>query len=265
MGFLASHLVAKAKTWLFVEFPAGGPGSSSTPEALVIDQTYVEIWLESMQITNRRKFFTKYISTLTSEVTLEQAGNSSGHFFVVIGPDRIKNSQRSDKGNIIIGETLLAGPAPYRGGPIGLDLGLFRLKAGDLAEPYVAVLSEMAIAAGINSRDEIFKTWDSRLKWLDNGFAVTIAGDRPIQEYRTLVELRNAVVHGQGHLTEYQSRNFQKLLALKQGMSRLLGVQFHGHEVLLPPYIGHKVIQICRSAIVCLDTALLQAHPMIGA
>jgi hypothetical protein len=114
-----------------------------------------------------------------------------------------------------------------------------------------------------NSRDEIFKTWDSRLKWLDNGFAVSIAGDRPIQEYRTLVDLRNAIVHGQGHLTEIQLRNIQKLLDLKRRMSRLLDVQFHGHKVLLPPYIGHKVIQICRSAIVCLDTALLQAHPGI--
>jgi hypothetical protein len=116
-----------------------------------------------------------------------------------------------------------------------------------------------------NSRDEIFKTWDSRLKWLDSGFAVSIAGDRPIQEYRTLVELRNAIVHGQGSLTEIQLRNFQRLLDLKRRMTRLMEVQFHGHKVLLPPYIGPKVIQICRSAIVCLDTALLQAHPGIEA
>lgn len=126
-------------------------------------------------------------------------------------------------------------------------------------------LSRFSSALLENSRDEIFKTWDSRLKWLDSGFGISIAGDRPIQEYRTLVDLRNTIVHGQGYLTEIQQGNISRLLDLKRRMSRLLDVQFHGHRVLLPSDVGDKVIRTCRAAIVCLDTALLQAHPGIEA
>src|SRR5579859_291694 len=55
-------------------------------------------------------------------------------------------------------------------------------------------------------RDDIFKTWDSRLKWLDDGFGVAISGDSAIQDFRTMVDLRNAIVHGRGRLTEMQQR-----------------------------------------------------------
>src|ERR1700729_2895253 len=43
--------------------------------------------------------------------------------------------------------------------------------------------------------DDIFKSWDSRLKCLGQGFGVMLAGDQHVQDYRTLVDLRNAVVH----------------------------------------------------------------------
>ncbi len=114
-----------------------------------------------------------------------------------------------------------------------------------------------------HGHDDIFKTWDSRLKWLDNGFGVAIAGDSSIQDFRTLVEVRNAIVHGQGHLTEIQQKNIQKLLDLKRRLTRLLDVQFSGHKVLLPAAIGPRIFRICRSAVVCLDTSVLKFYPAI--
>jgi hypothetical protein len=92
--------------------------------------------------------FTKYFPALTSEVAIH-AREAPGHYFVVTSPQSLRDVPRADAGRVLIESIPLAGPVPYRGGPIAVDLGLFRLKAADLAEPYIGLLSEMAIAAGI--------------------------------------------------------------------------------------------------------------------
>lgn len=114
------------------------------------------------------------------------------------------------------------------------------------------------------SYDDIFRSWDSRLRWLDKGFGVAVAGDRPVQDYRALVELRNAVVHGQGNLTALQQRNFSKLLVLKRRLTNLLDVHFAGPKILLPTGIESNIIEICRSVTVCLDSAVLALYPGIN-
>ena len=111
--------------------------------------------------------------------------------------------------------------------------------------------------------DDIFKNWDSRLNWLKNGFSVAIAGDRAIQDFRTVVDLRNAIVHGQGHLTEVQQKSLERLLDLKRNLTRLLNVQFSGHKILIPPDIGLKVVKVCRDAVILLDNSILQEYPDI--
>lgn len=115
-----------------------------------------------------------------------------------------------------------------------------------------------------NSHDDIFKTWDSRLKWLGNGFGVIISGDSPVQDFRALVELRNAVVHGQGHLTEIQQKNINKLLDLKRKLARLLDVQFFGPKVFLSSNNNLKVVQICRNVTLHLDDSVLKVHPNVS-
>jgi hypothetical protein len=112
--------------------------------------------------------------------------------------------------------------------------------------------------------DEIFRNWETRLKCLDKGFGISIAGDRPMQDCRTLVELRHAIVHGQGNLTTFQQANFVRLLDLKRKLTRLLDVQFSGLKILLPADMGPRVSEICRSAAISLDRAVLAQYPSIG-
>ena len=113
------------------------------------DETYVEIWLQSIQIINARKLFSEFFPALTSEIALTHAGEAPGHYFVVTSPESLQDARRTGAGRVLVESIRLAGPVPYRGGPIDVNLGLFRLKATDLAEPYIGILSEMAIAAGI--------------------------------------------------------------------------------------------------------------------
>ncbi len=149
MGFLAGLLTEKAPPWLFHEFLPGAPGPEFDHEELVPDETYVEIWLESMHIINTRKFTTRFFPALTSEVAVTHRGRAPGRYFVVTSPASLRNVGRAGAGRVLIESTCLAGPLPYRGGSIGVDLGLLRLKATDLTEPYLGLLSEVAIAAGI--------------------------------------------------------------------------------------------------------------------
>ena len=116
----------------------------------------------------------------------------------------------------------------------------------------------------VDGYDDIFRSWDSRLKWLDKGFGVAISGDRPMQDYRALVDLRNAVVHGQGNLTTLQQRNFGKLLTLKRRLTQLLAVQFSGPKVLLLTGIEPNIIEICRGVTVFLDSAVLALYAEIN-
>lgn len=149
MGFLVDLVREREQPWLFVELPSGAPNPEFDHEALTPGETYVEIWLESMQIINSRKLFVKFFPALTSEITVIRSGGDSSQFFVVSSPAGLRTARRGDMGRVLVESVRLAGPLPYRGGSIGIDLGLFRLKAKDFAQPYIGLLTEMAIAAGI--------------------------------------------------------------------------------------------------------------------
>ena len=116
----------------------------------------------------------------------------------------------------------------------------------------------------VGNYDEIFRNWETRLRCLDRGFGIAIAGDRPMQDCRAVIELRHAIVHGQSNLTTFQQANFSRLLDLKRKLIRLLGVQFSGPKILLPADMATMVIEICRSVTVCLDAEVLRLFPSIG-
>lgn len=118
-----------------------------------------------------------------------------------------------------------------------------------------ALLDELA--------DDIYKSWDSRLKWLNRGFGVAISGDLVMQNYLTLVDLRNALVHGQGELTPLQQRNFLKLLSLKDRLRRTLGVDFRGPVIVMNDSSQAKAVRICREVTMHVDRTVLSAYPSL--
>lgn len=111
--------------------------------------------------------------------------------------------------------------------------------------------------------DDIYKTWDSRLRWFNRGFGIVIAGDLVMQNYLSLVDLRNALVHGQGELTSLQQRNFLKLLSLKDRLRRILGVDFRGPVIVMNDSLQTKAGHICREVTMHVDAAVLAAYPSL--
>jgi len=109
--------------------------------------------------------------------------------------------------------------------------------------------------------DEIYRTWESRFHWLNKGFGIAVSGDKEIQNYMAVVELRNALVHGQDQLTPSQSRDLSKSLALKRKITRVLGVEFEGTHMHLGRAAARLSIEICRTAVVHLDKSVLSFFP----
>jgi hypothetical protein len=105
-------------------------------------------------------------------------------------------------------------------------------------------------------RDDMFRTWEARLSWLKRGFGISIAGDAETQNYRLVIELRNSLIHGNGHMTDSQIRDFRRACELRRQMALHLDVQFNGRVVLLMAFTGIKAVELSREMIRHLDNSL---------
>jgi hypothetical protein len=68
-----------------------------------------------------------------------------------IAPENLSNIDKSHADRVITGRKCLLGPIPYRGGDIEIELGLFSIRSGDLAGPFLKVLESMALVPGVSS------------------------------------------------------------------------------------------------------------------
>lgn len=96
--------------------------------------------------------------------------------------------------------------------------------------------------------DSMYRTWKDRLRWLNDGFGIHLSGRKSGQELLTLVDLRNALVHGGQQLTRFQiAPGPKRILKLQAELSKGLGVQVEGHQLYLPLDIGFTAVRITRS------------------
>ena len=88
--------------------------------------------------------------------------------------------------------------------------------------------------AMVGKTTKLFRsTWEDRNYWLKNGFEIALAGSRPGQDFRVLVELRNALAHGAGSLTERQCTNLKAFVELRKNLMRVLDVDVQGRAIIL--------------------------------
>jgi hypothetical protein len=126
--------------------------------------------------------------------------------------------------------------------------------------PESKLMSSLILEIG----DDFYRTWESRLRWLNRAFGITVSGNVEIQEYLLVAELRNALIHGKGELTPSQVRSLPKLLALKRDMSRVLGVVFNGVEMFLDRNVAVKSLELARRFVFHVDTNVLATHPTLA-
>ena len=112
--------------------------------------------------------------------------------------------------------------------------------------------------------DSLFQSWNERFRWLKSGFGISIAGTAAAQNLGTLVELRNALVHGGGRLTDRQSRELTDLVTLEQRLAQVLDVDVENRLVRFGPETGQRVVTVSRDYVIALDAEVRTRQPDVS-
>lgn len=147
------------------------------------------------------------------------------------------------------------------------------ISAVSITESYVdRVLRTLVDASGISQvpfalamfdelRDVVTRSWDERFKWLRKGFGVALSGDAAQQDFQTLVELRNAIVHGEDRFTDRQTRGLPSLVQLERRVYRVLLVEASKDGFLFGPETSGRAVSVARTFVLAIDDAVRRAHP----
>lgn len=123
-------------------------GVADQPSDLVRDQDYVTIDLRSSRIVDVRKWTGKFYGSAHARISYyhDRAGQVELQQVIVpkLGELDVLNVDR-----FIVVDKPIVGPVPYKG-RMSMELGLFSVKGGDLAGPYLDLLNSLASVSGVS-------------------------------------------------------------------------------------------------------------------
>ncbi|MBF6133140.1 hypothetical protein IU501_09020 [Nocardia otitidiscaviarum] len=108
---------------------------------------------------------------------------------------------------------------------------------------------------------DLFENWDGKMEWLAKGFSVKVRGETEYQMLKHVIESRNAIIHGNGTLTERQRGNFNQLVTLKRNLTKHLLIELHGIRMEFSPASRARVFEIVIVFIDAFDSAILSSFP----
>ncbi|HEY8186653.1 MAG TPA: hypothetical protein VIF64_11315 [Pyrinomonadaceae bacterium] len=150
MGWWNKLFKTRAEDWVFQRLKNDQvPEDPKSNDVLSAGEAYLTITLRSMRVVNVRKLATKFYGVVHSFITIDHLSGKDGSFQTVTTPSQLRNIDSQNVDHVIQVNKTLLGPIPYRGGQIGLELGLFSVKEADLAAPFLDVLQSMASQAGV--------------------------------------------------------------------------------------------------------------------
>lgn len=124
-------------------------------------------------------------------------------------------------------------------------------------------IEESPFGAALLSEAEggLSRTWYDRYRWLNRGFGLALAGDLPSQEFNTLIEVRNSMIHGDGQFSDdQQSLKLSKLVALKKDMQKHLAVTADG-RLRFGANTHTRAFEVARRFVAYFDAELLAKYP----
>lgn len=141
----------RAIDWVFTCIKADQvPEEPLRNDAVPSDEAYLVMTLRSMRVVNVRQNLTRFYGVVHSFTTLNHLSGTDAAFHTITTPTELRNIDSQNIDRVIQLNKPLLGPIPYRGGAVGLDLGLFSVKEADLAAPFIDVLESVASKAGIS-------------------------------------------------------------------------------------------------------------------
>jgi hypothetical protein len=117
-------------------------GVNDPSEPIERDLDYVRITLRSSRIVSIRKGTGKFYASVQSRVRYLNERTGEVDYQKIIVPE-MREMDAKNVDRVLLVDQELVGPVPYIGG-LDLELGLFSVKAADLAGPYLELLSTLA-------------------------------------------------------------------------------------------------------------------------
>jgi len=153
MGFLRKLLDriagAAPPEWTFV--PSLTPVSGGTPpDSIKADECYVELYVESLRLNKARRFATRFDGVVYSFVTLSREGEARAELAALSKPAKLAELDSHSLDNVITVSKEMMGAVPWRGGRLGLEVGLFSIKKGNLLSPVLDYVTSVSTAAGVS-------------------------------------------------------------------------------------------------------------------
>ena len=159
---------------------------SPTGSGFEIDRSYVVVRLAEMYLGTTRTLWRKF-SPLLHAFTAYDADKHEEH--TVAGPGQLQELGESNLDRVMVFNTRLAGPRPYRGGDVSILSGLYSVPREDAATALLATVGAMAGIAGpgaavVPQLANLVKTGVDSILGLGTtklrlGISDTFAGDRP--------------------------------------------------------------------------------------
>jgi hypothetical protein len=148
LGDLLQKIRGKQPTDFTLIEAIPAPGIPGVGQAMEPDGCYVELYVESLRLTQARRFATRFHGVVYTFVSLAREGESSSVLAAVTKPDKLAELDAGSLDRVITVSKQMMGAVPWRGGTLGLQLGLFSVKAGDLLTPIVDYVTRVSSAAG---------------------------------------------------------------------------------------------------------------------
>lgn len=125
------------------------PGLDIAGAAIAPDDCYLEIYVESLRLEQARRFATRFNGLVYCFARLSQQGAEDVVLAAVSKPDGLANLDPDNLDRVITVSNRMIGAVPWRGGSLGLELGLFSVKQGNLLSPVLDYVAKVAEAGGL--------------------------------------------------------------------------------------------------------------------
>lgn len=145
MGFLKNIWTSPSTDWVFAKLPNSQSALGGTPSATISpNQGYISVILKSMRLVNLRVGASRFYGTVYSNISIPHLRAGAGQVTKVISPEALRNIDGRHLDRILSLDHRLAGPIPYRGGDLELEMGLFSIKESDWANQFVLLLTDLS-------------------------------------------------------------------------------------------------------------------------
>ncbi|MDR6438753.1 hypothetical protein J2790_003920 [Paenarthrobacter nicotinovorans] len=107
------------------------------------------------------------------------------------------------------------------------------------------------------------QSWPARNAVLKNGFDVQLASMPMWADMDLVIDIRNAIVHGDGNLTDRQAKDIASLINMRKRVAKVLHSEIQGRVVRLSPESGSLSAEIGVKFVLAADAAVSSVRPAL--